>query len=248
MRLLKLVSYQCRYHRCMGKDVHHLYVEPGQAYTLLQDRELAHMHSQQHVVFFEWPLRLFEGVAGGDRYGGHGIHIRIQYWQVVMNNHALLAYWGTGAKVASVDIDEFLLGPVFEDQQNPPEQVACAQHVYMTCSECEPGSSEFAQAWYGRTTQQALQSYEVDGYSEDTLNHSKCWVSAEANILFGVHNPQPAAFLGDLAVHRHPIDSAAVMHFTSMLNERQRSWDSRNMEMDHSAYYDEDFARCLADS
>ena len=236
-----LLVHHITYHMCKNVERHHVYVEPGQASILLQNRQLAHLHRLRHVVFFEWPLRMFGGTAGGDGYGGHPIHIRVQYWQVIWNNHALLAYWGSHAKVALLDIDEFLLGPVFVADK----QVACMQHIYMACHSCKTGSTEFAQVWNRSSTSRALAQYRVAGYSEDTGSHAKCWVLADEILSFGVHFPAQ----GEVEVYRPPIDTAGLMHFTSMWSERQSSWDSKQgLSLDANAYHAGDFHRCLAEN
>ena len=235
-----LLVHHITYHMCKNVEMHHVYVEPGQASVLLQNRQLNHLHRLQHVVFFEWPLRMFEGTAGGDGYGGHPIHIRVQYWQVIWNNHALLAYWGSHAKVALLDIDEFLLGPVFV----PDKQIVCLQHIYMACRTCQPGSTEFAQVWNRSSTSRALSQYRVAGYSEDTASHAKCWVLADEIVSFGVHYVAQ----GEVEVHHPSIDTAGLMHFTSMWSERQSSWDSKqDLKLDANTYHAADFHRCLAE-
>ena len=238
-----LLVHHIVYHGCLGVKLHHVYVEPGQAEILLQNCQLAQLHRAQRVVFFEWPMRQFDGVVGPDRYGGHEISVRIQYWQMVQNNHALLTYWGTGAKVALLDIDEFLYGPAF----GAAAQGTCLQHVYMACKDCQSGITEYAQVWSNHSTSWALQQYEVDGYSEDPVYHAKCWFSAEADVVHGVHIPTLQA--DDLRIHRPSLQSAGVLHFTSLWLERQSSPNDRSTrDLELSALHDEEFGLCLAES
>ena len=212
-----LLVHHIVYHGCLGVQLHHVYVEPGQAEILLQNCQLAHLHRTQRVVFFEWPMRQFDGIVGPDRYGGHEILVRIQYWQMVQNNHALLTYWGTGARVALLDIDEYLYGNAFGDTA----PAACMQHVYMACKRCRAGITEYAQVWSNHTTSWALQQYVVEGFSEDPVYHAKCWFSAESDVVHGVHIPTLQA--NSLVIHRPSFLSAGVLHFTSLWLERQRS-------------------------
>ena len=240
-----LLVHHITYHMCKNVQLHHVYVEPGQASILLQrplsSWQLNQLHRLHHVVFFEWPLRMFSGTVGGDWYGGQPIQVRVQYWQVILHNHALLAYWGSHAKVALIDIDEFLLGPVFMAGKS----VACMQHIYMACRDCQPGSTEFLQVWNRSSTSQALAQYKVAGYSEDSGSHAKCWVLADEVVSFAVHWPAQ----GEGEVYRPSVDIAGLMHFTSMWSERQSSRDSKQeLILDTNAYDAEDFHRCLAEN
>lgn len=238
-----LLVHHVVYHGCLGVKLHHVYVEPGQAEILLQNYQLAHLHRAQRIVFFEWPMRQFDGVVGPDRYGGHKMLVRIQYWQMVQNNHALLTYWGTGAKVALLDIDEFLFGPAFDAS----EPAACMQHVYMTCTGCRAGVTEYSQVWKNHTTSWALQQYEAEGFSEDPVYHAKCWFAAEADVVHGVHTPTLQA--DDLMIYRPPVQLAGVLHFTSLWLERQSSFSGNGTDtLKPNGLHDEDFQTCLAES
>ncbi|CAL5222833.1 g5257 [Coccomyxa viridis] len=186
-----LLVHHIVYHGCLGVKLHHVYVEPGQAEILLQNCQLAHLHRAQRVVFFEWPMRQFDGVVGPDRYGGHEISVRLQYWQMVQNNHALLTYWGTGAKVALLDIDEFLFGPAF----GAATQGACMQHVYMACKGCQAGISEYAQVWSNHSTSWALQQYE-DITEDYSLNQPT--LDAPGSTFDWEKQWYPLAFIEDL--------------------------------------------------
>ena len=91
-----LLVYHIIYHMCKNVELYHVYVEPSQASVLLQSGKLAHLSRLQHVVFFEWPLRMFAGTAGGDNNGGHPIPDRTQCWQEFLTSMPCLP---TGASM-----------------------------------------------------------------------------------------------------------------------------------------------------
>ena len=143
--------------------------------------------------------------------------------------------------MALIDIDESLFGSVFMADK----QVACMQHIYMACHNCQPGSTEFAQVWNRSSTSRALAQYRVAGNSEDTASHAKCWVLADEMISSGVHRPAH----GEVKVHRPSVDTAGLMRFTSMWSERQSSWYSvQVLKLDTNACHAGDFHRCLAEN